>query len=63
MDNSGLVQDFHVGDRVALLEDDWRMVGLDFVLIEVEPVPGSSQCVIEAEGVLATVSRASLRRA
>ena len=54
---------FHVGDRVALIEDDWSMVGLDLVMVDVEPVPGSSQCVIRAGDDVATVSRANLRRA
>ncbi len=53
--------EFHAGDHVALLEDDWTMVGLDLVMIDVEPVPGSSQCLIQAGHDTVTVSRASLR--
>ena len=54
---------FHAGDHVALVEDDWSMVGLDLVLVDVEPVPGSSQCLVLAGNETVTVSRASLRRA
>lgn len=54
---------FHAGDHVALLEDDWSMVGLDLVMVDVEPVPGSSQCLIQAGRETVTVSRANLRRA
>ena len=54
---------FHAGDHVALLTDDWSMVGLDLVMVDVEPVPGSSQCLIKAGDETVTVSRASLRRA
>ena len=56
-------EDFHAGDHVALLEDDWSMVGLDLVVVDAEPVPGSSQCLIKAGPDTVTVSRASLRRA
>ena len=52
---------FHAGDHVALVEDDWSMVGLDFVMVDVEPVPGSSQCLIKAGNEMVTVSRARLR--
>ena len=55
--------EFHAGDHVALLEDDWGMVGLDLVMVDVEPVPGSSQCLIQAGRDTVTVSRANLRHA
>ena len=60
MDNIDTGHDFHAG---ALLEDDWSMVGRELVILEVEPVPGSSQCLIQAGRDTVTVSRASLRRA
>ena len=63
MDNIDTSQAFHAGDHVALLEDDWSMVGLDLVMVDVEPVPGSSQCLIQAGRDTVTVSRASLRHA
>ncbi len=63
MDNIDPSHDFHAGDHVALLEDDWSMVGLDLVMVDVEPVPGSSQCLIQAGRDTVTVSRASLRPA
>ena len=63
MDNIEISHDFHAGDHVALLEDDWSMVGLDLVMVDVEPVPGSSQCLIQAGRDTVTVSRASLRPA
>ena len=56
MDNIDPSHDFHAGDHVALLEDDWSMV-------DGEPVPGSSQCLIQAGRDTVTVSRASLRPA
>ena len=55
--------DFHTGDHVALLEDDWSIVGLDVVMVDVEPVPGSSQCIVRVGQDTVTVSRASLRHA
>lgn len=61
MDNIDTSHDFSVGDHVALIEDDWCMVGLDLVIVDVEPVPGSSQCLIQAGRETVTVSRASLR--
>lgn len=63
MDNVDANQAFQAGDHVALLEDDWTMVGLDLVVLDAEPVPGSSQCLIQAGQDQVTVSRASLRRA
>lgn len=52
---------FHAGDHVALLEDDWSMVGLQLIVVDAEPVPGSSQCLIQAGRDTVTVSRARLR--
>ena len=52
---------FHVGDHVALVEDDWSDVGYEIVLVDVEPVPGSTQCVVSSDGKIRTVSRLSLR--
>ena len=54
--------DFHAGDHVALIEDDWSELGHDIVLVEVEPVPGSTQCLVTSDGEARTVSRFSLRR-
>ncbi len=62
MDNIDSTHDFHAGDHVALLEDDWSMVGLQLIVVDAEPVPGSSQCLIQAGRDTVTVSRASLRR-
>ena len=61
MDTLDRAHDFHAGDHVALLEDDWSMVGLQLVVVDAEPVPGSSQCLIQAGRDTVTVSRASLR--
>ena len=52
---------FHAGDRISLVDDDWNIVGHDIILVELEPVPGSTQCVIAADGETRTVSRASIR--
>ncbi len=62
MDDIDSAHDFHAGDHVALLEDDWSMVGLELTVVDAEPVPGSSQCLIQAGGDTLTVSRARLRR-
>ena len=59
--NGDLGYAFHVGDHVALVEDDWSDVGHDIVLIDVEPVPGSTQCLVTSDGKTRTVSRFSLR--
>lgn len=53
--------DFAVGERVALADDDWSMVGHDAVLVQVEPVPGSTQCVVRVGDEYRTVSRGELR--
>lgn len=55
-------QEFHAGDHVALIEDDWTELGHDIVLVDVEPVPGSTQCLVASDGATRTVSRLSLRR-
>ena len=51
----------HAGDHVTLADDDWTSVGRDIVLIDVEPVPGSTQCIVEADGEPRVVSREDLR--
>ena len=51
----------HAGDRVGLVEDDWSLVGHQFILVDLEPVPGSSQCVVDVCGERITVSRGNLR--
>lgn len=53
--------DFRVGEHVALIEDDWGLVGQDLILIDAEPVPGSTQCVIQAGRETRYVSRGALR--
>ena len=60
MDQAGQIE-MHAGDQVGLLDDDWELVGHKLILVDLEPVPGSSQCVIDAGGDRITVSRASLR--
>lgn len=62
MDVSGEACEFHAGDHVALVDDDWSGVGHDIVLVEPEPVPGSTQCIVQADGKTRTVSRCVLRR-
>ena len=52
--------EMHAGDRVGLMDDDWGLVGHRLTLVDLEPVPGSSQCVVDADGERFTVSRASL---
>ena len=55
--------DFIPGERVRLADDDWDIVGHELILLDPEPVPGSSQCLIADNGEPITVSRARLRRA
>ena len=63
MDSSGMnASDIEAGDHVSLLTDDWTLVGRDIVVIDVEPVPGSTQCLVRADGEQRTVSRGDLRR-
>lgn len=50
------------GDRVRLVDDDWDVVGHELILLDPEPVPGSSQCLITDNGEPITVSLARLRR-
>ena len=61
-DGSEKGERFEVGDHVRLLDDDWRLIGRDIVVIQVDPVPGSTQCLIQADGERRTVSRIGLRR-
>jgi hypothetical protein len=53
--------EFAVGEKVTLADDDWTSLGHDIILVNVEPVPGSTQCVIRAGDEVRTVSRAELR--
>jgi hypothetical protein len=55
--------EFHAGDHVTLTDDNWDTAGLDLVVVSAEPVPGSSQCIIEADGERIVVSRNDLRPA
>lgn len=52
---------FSAGEHVALADDDWSLIGHDIVLVDVEPVPGSTQCLIRAGDECRTVSRGDLR--
>ena len=56
------IAEIRKGERVRLADDDWDDVGHEFVLIDPEPVPGSSQCLVADNGEPITVSRARLRR-
>ena len=56
------IADIRAGERVRLSDDDWDVVGHELVLLDPEPVPGSSQCLVADKGEPITVSRASLRR-
>ena len=54
--------DLHAGDHVTLIDDDWTLVGHDLVVVDAEPVPGSTQCIVRSDGQTHFVSRAGLRR-
>lgn len=51
----------HAGDRVGLIDDEWSLVGHELIIVELEPVPGSSQCIVDNGGERITVSRSNLR--
>ena len=63
MDNCDQTFDFRAGDHVSLSDDDWTLVGHDIVLVDAEPVPGSTQCLVKDRGEMRVVSRFDLRRA
>ena len=63
MDAEANAFDLHAGDHVTLIDDDWTVVGHDMILVDAEPVPGSTQCIVEADGEARIVSRFGLRRA
>lgn len=63
MTQDNVRQSLHEGDHVVLINDDWAGAGCDFVLVEAEPVPGSTQCIIEGDGQTIVVSRNDLRPA
>lgn len=52
---------FAAGEKVLIADDDWNLIGRDIVIVDVEPVPGSTQCVIRAGDEIRTVSRGELR--
>jgi hypothetical protein len=52
---------FSAGEKVALADDDWGLIGHDIIIVNVEPVPGSTQCLIRDGEELRTVSRSDLR--
>lgn len=51
---------FENGDVVGLLNDDWSSLGDDMILVDREPVLGSTQCLVRSCGEERTVSRAHL---
>ena len=53
---------FRTGDHVTMSDDDWSLVGRDIVLVDAEPVPGSTQCIVDDGGELRVVCRLDLRR-
>lgn len=56
------LSEFFPGEHVRLADDDWDFVGHELIVLDPEPVPGSSQCLITDNGEPITVSRARLRR-
>lgn len=53
--------EFHDGDHVTLMNDDWATVGCDLVIVAAEPVPGSTQCIVAVNGESVVVSRNDLK--
>ncbi len=62
MTTSAEAFEFRAGDRVTLSDDDWALVARDIVLVDAEPVPGSTQCVVTDGSELRVVCRFDLRR-
>jgi hypothetical protein len=52
---------FAAGEKVRLEHDDWSHLGSDIIIVDMEPVPGSTQCLIREGSDFRTVSRGSLR--
>lgn len=52
---------FSNGEKVIIALDDWALVGRDVIVVDVEPIPGSTQCLIRAGDEFRTVSRGQLR--
>lgn len=52
---------FQDGEKVRLADDDWSPVGHEVIIVDVEPVPGSTQCVVREGNEVRTVSRSELR--
>lgn len=52
---------FKAGERVVLADDDWTLMGQDIVVVDAEPVPGSTQCLVRSGGEVRTVGRSELR--
>lgn len=41
--------------------DDWMLIGKDAIIINSEPVPGSTQMLVEIDGNRLTVAKHELR--
>lgn len=45
---------------MTILSDDWRLNGKPCRVVNWEPVKGSTQCLVEVDGVVITICRHDL---
>lgn len=46
---------------MIILSDEWKLNGKTCRVIDLEPVPGSTQCLVEVEGEIITICRHDLK--
>lgn len=44
------------GDKVRIIKDDWNYVGVTGIVMNTNPVPNSSQCIVNVNGFNITFS-------
>ena len=49
------VTKFPAGTTVRILSDDWNYNGVTAIMIDPEPVLGSSQCKVQIDGEIVTI--------
>lgn len=50
------------GRQVILQCDDWALCGKTAILVDLEPVPDSTQCLVFLDGERLTISRSEISR-
>lgn len=44
------------GDKVKVIKDDWNYVGVNGIVMNANPVPNSTQCIVNVNGFNFTLS-------